>query len=50
VVATVVYHPNLNWIPLVGSWLSPRLSTTTTDKIDPFRSRDPLVDPTGDSC
>lgn len=49
-VATVVYRPNLDWIPLVGSWLSPRLSTTATDKVDPFRSRDPQVDPTGDDC
>ena len=50
VVATVVYRPDLNWIPLVGAWLSPRLSSTSTQKIDPFRSRDPLRDPTGDNC
>ncbi|MGH7692452.1 MAG: TadE/TadG family type IV pilus assembly protein [Candidatus Dormibacteria bacterium] len=50
VVATLVYRPNLDWIPLVGGWLSPRLSTTATEKIDPFRSRDPKADATGDNC
>jgi hypothetical protein len=50
VVATVVYRPNLAWIPLIGSWLSPRLTTSATDKVDPFRSRDPQADPTGDDC
>jgi len=50
VVVTVVYRPNLAWIPLIGSWLSPRLTTIATDKVDPFRSRDPSVDPTGDDC
>lgn len=50
VVATLVYRPNLDWIPLVGSWLSPRLAAVATEKIDPFRSRNPLTDPTGDSC
>ncbi|MGA7173836.1 MAG: TadE/TadG family type IV pilus assembly protein [Candidatus Dormiibacterota bacterium] len=50
VVATVVYRPDLAWIPLIGSWLSPRLSALATDKVDPFRSRDPSIDPTGDDC
>jgi len=50
VVATVVYRPDLAWIPLIGYWLSPRLAATATEKIDPFRSRDPTVDPTGDGC
>lgn len=50
VVATVVYRPNLDWIPLIGFWLSPRLTSTATDKVDPFRSRDPKVDSTGDDC
>jgi hypothetical protein len=49
-VATVVYRPDLDWIPLIGSWLSPRLTSTAIDKIDPFRSRDPIADPTGDGC
>jgi hypothetical protein len=49
-VATLVYRPDLEWIPMVGSWLSPRLASTAIDKIDPFRSRDPLVDSAGDSC
>ena len=50
VVATVVYRPDLAWVPLIGSWLSPRLTTTATDKVDSFRSRDPQADPTGDDC
>jgi hypothetical protein len=50
VVATVVDRPNLAWLPLVGSWLSPRLVATATDKIDPFRSRDSDADSTGDDC
>ena len=49
-VATLVDRPDLEWIPVVGSWLSPRLAATAIDKIDPFRSRDPLADSTGDSC
>jgi hypothetical protein len=49
-VATLVYRPDLEWIPVVGSWLSPRLASTAIDKIDPFRSRDPLADSAGDSC
>jgi len=49
-VATLVYRPDLEWIPVIGSWLSPRLASTSIDKIDPFRSRDPLADSTGDSC
>lgn len=50
VVATVVYRPDLDWIPLIGSGLSPRLTSTATEKVDPFRSRDPQADPTGDDC
>jgi hypothetical protein len=49
-VATLVYRPDLEWIPIIGSWLSPRLACTAIDKIEPFRSRDPLADPTGDAC
>jgi hypothetical protein len=49
-VATLVYRPDLGWIPMIGSWLSPRLATTAIDKVDPFRSRDPLADSTGDGC
>jgi hypothetical protein len=49
-VATLVYRPDLEWIPVIGSWLSPRLAFTAIDKIDPFRSRDPLADSAGDSC
>lgn len=44
------YRPDLSWIPLVGGWLSPRLVSSTTDKVEPFRSRDPGQDPTGDEC
>ncbi len=50
VVATIAYRPNLGWIPLIGSWLSPRLTAMVIDKVDPFRSRDPNSDPTGDDC
>ena len=50
VVATVVYRPNLQWIPVIGAWLSPRLTASASDKVDPFRSRDPRVDSTGDNC
>ena len=49
-VATLVYRPDLEWIPVVGSWLSPHSLPRCIDKIDPFRSRDPLADSTGDSC
>jgi hypothetical protein len=49
-VATLLYRPDLTWIPLVGGWLSPKLTATAIDKIDPFRSRDPAADPTGDDC
>jgi hypothetical protein len=49
-VASLVYRPDLEWIPIIGSWLSPRLASTAMDKIDPFRSRDPVADPTGDGC
>jgi hypothetical protein len=49
-VAKLVYRPDLEWIPIIGSWLSPRLTSTAIDKIDPFRSRDPIADPTGDNC
>ena len=50
VVATLVYRPDLAWIPLVGGLLSPRLPSAATDKVDPFRSRRPAIDPTGDDC
>ncbi len=50
VVVAVAFRPNLAWIPLLGGWLSPALSATTTDKIDPFRSRNPSQDQTGDDC
>ncbi len=50
IVAIVVDRPNLAWLPLIGSWLSPRLVATATDKVDPFRSRDSQVDSTGDDC
>ncbi|MHB1527345.1 MAG: TadE family protein [Candidatus Dormibacteria bacterium] len=50
VVVAVAFRPDLAWIPLLGSWLSPALRATTTDKIDPFRSRDPGQDQTGDNC
>ena len=50
VMATVVYRPNLGWIPLLGGLLSPRLISAATDKVNPFRSREPSIDPTGDDC
>lgn len=50
VMATVVFRPNLSWIPLVGGMLSPRLVSAATDKVNPFRSRKPSTDPTGDNC
>ncbi len=50
VVVSLAYRPNLSWLPLVGSWLSPELSAQSVQKVDPFRSRDPSQDPTGDSC
>ena len=50
VVVALAFRPDLSWIPLVGGWLSPTLSTSATEKIDPFRSRDPAEDQTGDSC
>jgi hypothetical protein len=50
VVATIVYRPNLDWIPLVGGWLSPRLTSVASEKVDPFRSREPAIDATGDAC
>lgn len=46
----IAYRPNLDWIPVVGNWMSPRLSASSVQKIDPFRSRDPAQDPTGDDC
>ncbi len=50
VVVFLTYRPNLSWLPLVGSWLSPELRAQSVQKIDPFRSRDPSQDPTGDNC
>jgi hypothetical protein len=50
VVVSLTYRPNLSWLPLVGSWLSPELSAQSVQKVDPFRSRDPSQDPTGDNC
>ncbi len=46
----IAYRPDLEWIPLLGSWLSPSLRAHSIQKIDPFRSRDPSQDPTGDDC
>lgn len=46
----MAFRPDLDWIPLVGNWLSPVLHTSDTEKIAPFRSRDPGQDPTGDDC
>lgn len=50
VVVSLAYRPNLSWLPLVGGWLSPLLQAQSVQKVDPFRSRDPLQDPSGDSC
>ncbi len=50
VVVAVAYRPDLRWIPLLGAWLSPTLTASATDKVDPFRSRDPSQDQTGDGC
>lgn len=50
VVVALAFRPDLSWIPLVGGWMSPTLRTSSTEKIDPFRSRDPSQDPTGDDC
>jgi len=50
VVVAIAFRPDLSWIPLVGGWLSPSLRASATEKIDPFRSRDPAQDQTGDSC
>ena len=50
VVVSIAYRPNLSWLPLVGSWLSPELQAQSVQKVDPFRSRDPSQDPTGDNC
>ncbi len=46
----IAYRPDLQWIPLVGGWMSPSLRASSIQKIDPFRSRDPGQDPTGDAC
>ena len=46
----IAYRPNLQWIPLLGAWMSPSLRASSIQKIDPFRSRDPSQDPTGDDC
>lgn len=50
VVVSLTYRPNLSWIPMVGGWISPVLSSRSVQKVDPFRSRDPSQDPTGDYC
>ena len=50
VVVSLAYRPNLSWLPLVGGWLSPALQAQSVQKVDPFRSRDPSQDPTGDNC
>jgi len=50
VVVVMAFRPDLRWIPLVGGWMSPTLRASSVDKIDPFRSRDPQQDPTGDYC
>ncbi|MGH7611076.1 MAG: TadE/TadG family type IV pilus assembly protein [Candidatus Dormibacteria bacterium] len=50
VTAAISFRPNLDWIPLLGDWMSPRLTASSAQKIDPFRSRDPSQDPTGDDC
>lgn len=50
VVVRIAFRPDLRWIPLVGGWMSPTLTASSLDKIDPFRSRDPKQDPTGDYC
>lgn len=50
VVVSISYRPDLRWIPLAGSWISPTLNVRSVQKVDPFRSRDPARDPTGDDC
>ena len=50
VMVALAFRPNLAWIPLVGGWMAPTLRTASTQKVDPFRSRDPGQDPTGDNC
>jgi hypothetical protein len=46
----MAFRPDLDWIPVLGNWLSPVLHASDTEKIAPFRSRDPSQDPTGDDC
>ncbi len=46
----MAFRPNLDWVPLVGAWISPTLRASSIQKIDPFRSRDPSQDPSGDAC
>ncbi len=50
VVVLVAFMPALDWIPGVGRWLDQRLIGRAVVKIEPFRSRLPAVDPTGDHC
>ncbi len=50
VVVSIAYRPNLSWIPLVGGWMAPVLGARSVQKVDPFRSRDPSQDASGDSC
>jgi hypothetical protein len=50
VMVALAFRPNLSWIPLVGGWMAPTLRIASTQKVDPFRSRDPGQDPTGDNC
>ena len=50
VMVLVAFTPSLGWIPGVGPWLDRRLVGRAVAKIEPFRSRLPAVDPTGDHC
>ncbi|HUY61068.1 MAG TPA: TadE family protein [Candidatus Dormibacteraeota bacterium] len=50
VVVLVAFMPAFDWIPGVGRWLDQRLVGRAVAKIEPFRSRLPAVDPTGDHC
>lgn len=50
VVVSLTYRPKLGWIPVVGNWLAPTLTSRSVQKVDPFRSRDPRQNPAGDNC
>lgn len=50
VLVVLTYKPKLGWIPVVGNWLAPTLTSRSVQKVDPFRSRNPGQNPAGDDC